>query len=407
MVSLDNLLKWKVVMPEKRNLNLIDYIVLLVKHKRFFIFLIIITAVISYLSIFFLIEKQYDSTATILPSQDQSLDNVTGLLKNIKGLPLELPNFSSNTDVEMYNTIIYSRTFLENVINTFSLVQVYDLDTADKEYMEKAVKTLKNNIDVEQTNDLAFEITVRANSPKLSANITNYILDLLNKRIVELKIEKSRDNRVFLEDRIQEIKGNLSNVEDSMKIFQERTGIFKVDDQAMASFQEYANLDAQLAKKQIEESIYQKLYGKNSSVSMNAEIALKEFEEKLNKLKNSKDNNLLLSLKKLPRNALQYYRYYRNIEIYNTILEFVIPLYEQARFQEQKDVPVFQVIDYAVPPVKKSFPPRTIFTLLITFGVFIIGLFFILIKENDNWENDQKYKYIRENLFTWKVSKNN
>ena len=407
MVSLDNLLKWNVVMPEKRNLTLIDYIVLLVKHKRFFIFLIIITAVVSYLSIFFLIDKQYDSTATILPSQDQSLDNVSGLLKNIKGLPLNLPDFSSNTDVEMYSTIIYSRTFLENVINTFSLVQVYDLDTTDEEYMEKAVKSLKNSIDVEQTNDLAFKITVRAKSPKLSANMTNYMLDLLNKRIVELKIQKSRDNRIFLEDRIVEIKDNLAKVEDSMKVFQEKTGIFKVDDQALASFQEYANLDAQLAKKQIEESVYQQIYGKSSSQSINAEIALKEFKKKLDNLKNSSDNNLLLSLRTLPKNALQYYRYYRNIEIYNTILEFVIPLYEQARFQEQKDVPVFQVVDHAVPPVKKSFPPRTIFTLLITFTVFIIAFFFILIKENDNWENDQKYKYIRENLFKWKLSKNN
>ena len=233
------------------------------------------------------------------------------------------------------------------------------------------------------------------------------MLDLLNKRIVELKIQKSRDNRIFLEDRIVEIKDNLAKVEDSMKVFQEKTGIFKVDDQALASFQEYANLDAQLAKKQIEESVYQQIYGKSSSQSINAEIALKEFKKKLDNLKNSSDNNLLLSLRTLPKNALQYYRYYRNIEIYNTILEFVIPLYEQARFQEQKDVPVFQVVDHAVPPVKKSFPPRTIFTLLITFTVFIIAFFFILIKENDNWENDQKYKYIRENLFKWKLSKNN
>ncbi len=351
--------------------------------------------------------RQYDSTATILPSQDQSLDNVSGLLKDIKGLSIGLPNLSSNTDVEMYNTIIYSRTFLENVINTFSLVQVYDLDTTDKEYMEKAVKSLKHSIDVEQTNDLAFKITVSAKSPKLAANMTNYMLDLLNKRIVDLKIEKSRDNRIFLENRIMEIKDDLANVEDSMKVFQEKTGIFKVDDQAMASFQEYANLDAQLAKKQIEESIYQKLYGKNSSLSINSEIALKEFKDKLDELKNSKDNNLLLSLKTLPKNALQYYRNYRNIEIYNTILEFVIPLYEQARFQEQKDVPVFQIVDHAIPPAKKSFPPRTIFTLLITFGVFIIGFFLILIKENDNWENDQKYIYIRENLFKWKLNKNN
>jgi len=107
-------------------------------------------------------------------------------------------------------------------------------------------------------------------------------------------------------------------------------------------------------------------------------------------------------MQSLPQNAIDYYRNFRNVEINATILEFILPLYEQAKFEEQKDVPVLQIVDYAVPPVKKSFPPRLVFTLLITLGAFIICFFFILLRENDNWQNSEKYVYVRKNLLKWK-----
>ncbi|MHA1989268.1 MAG: hypothetical protein ACW98D_21810, partial [Promethearchaeota archaeon] len=103
-----------------------------------------------------------------------------------------------------------------------------------------------------------------------------------------------------------------------------------------------------------------------------------------------------------PKNAINYFRNFRNVEINTAILEFVLPLYEQAKFEEQKDVPVLQIVDNAVPPAKKSFPPRLVFTILLTFGSFIICFFFILIRENENWQNSEKYIYVRKNLFKWK-----
>ena len=70
--------------------------------------------------------------------------------------------------------------------------------------------------------------------------------------------------------------------------------------------------------------------------------------------------------------------------------------------EEKKDIPTLQVIDIAIPPAKKSYPPRTIITLVITFGVFITTFFFILIRENQNWQQSEKFLFIRKNLFRWK-----
>jgi uncharacterized protein involved in exopolysaccharide biosynthesis len=90
------------------------------------------------------------------------------------------------------------------------------------------------------------------------------------------------------------------------------------------------------------------------------------------------------------------------VEINSAVLEFLVPLYEQAKFQEEKDIPVLQVLDEAIPPTKKSYPPRTIFTLLISFGAFLFAFFSILAYENGNWVRSEKILYVRRNLFRWK-----
>ncbi|MCH7770453.1 MAG: hypothetical protein IIA49_05465, partial [Bacteroidetes bacterium] len=77
---------------------------------------------------------------------------------------------------------------------------------------------------------------------------------------------------------------------------------------------------------------------------------------------------------------------------------------EQAKIEEKKDIPTLQVIDDAIPPAKKSFPPRTILTLLITFSVFLVAFIFILMKENKNLQSSEKMRYIKENMFRWRSS---
>ena len=127
-------------------------------------------------------------------------------------------------------------------------------------------------------------------------------------------------------------------------------------------------------------------------------IQVAEYESKLNEIKKKgMPESPLIPYSNIPEAAINYYRILRDIEINNEILKFVLPLYEQARFEEQKDIPVLQVVDYAVPPPKKAYPPRTILTL----SIMIFSI--ILVKENENWKNEPKYLYIKQNMFRWKA----
>jgi len=55
--------------------------------------------------------------------------------------------------------------------------------------------------------------------------------------------------------------------------------------------------------------------------------------------------------------------------------------YEESRIAEVRDTPLLSVIDTAVPPTLRSFPRRTLLTLLAGFGGLLLGVVLVLVGE--------------------------
>jgi len=390
-------------MAEEKKIDLLDYFVILIKWKKFLIALLFPFMIFTYLAIYFLIEEQFDSSALLIPAEDTSIGGIAGLIGNFgANLPFDI-GAGSSPEMNMYYTIIYSRTNLQSIIDKFDLYKVYELSPEVKDYKKKAIEILSGNISANETDFSAYELTVRTNSPQLSADIANYIIKLLNEKLIELRTQKSKNNRIFLGERVEEIRQNLRNAEDSLMIFQEKSGILEPEEQFKGIVTAFTTLETELITKQIEKSIFEKLRGSNSPQVETSIVEINEYKKRLQEIKKyGNPEGLILSIESLPQNAMDYYRLFREVEINSKILEFVLPLYEQAKIEEKKDIPTLQVIDIAIPPAKKSYPPRTIITLVITFGVFITTFFFILIRENQNWQQSEKFLFIRKNLFRWK-----
>ncbi|MCW8805854.1 MAG: Wzz/FepE/Etk N-terminal domain-containing protein [Ignavibacteriaceae bacterium] len=390
-------------MAEYRGFDLLDYFVLIVKWKRVLLVQFLVTVSAAYLLIYFLLPPQYDSMATIVAVEDQNLNPISSITKSMGNLPfasLGLGQFSASEKYDLFNTIILSRTNLEKVIRKFDLMEDYG-----SESLEKSVKALKANINLDVTTEMAYEIEVRASSPEKSVEMTNFLLDEVNSSVIDLNVRKSKENREFLERRYKEISANLAAAEDSLMLFQKKSGILEAENQIKATVELFANLESEVALKEIELAVLEKIYGKNASQTLNARINFEEFRNELNMLsKTGKKESAIVPLSTLPKNAMQYFRYFRDVEINQAMLEFIIPLYEQARFEEVKDVPVIQVIDYPSLPEKKAYPPRTIYALLISIFVVFFTSIILLFKENLENSQNPKLKFIKKELF--KFSKN-
>lgn len=387
---------------EKKEISLLDYLVLIVKHKKFLIGTTFIAMVIFYLTIFFSIEEQFDATATIVPSQDNStLGGLAGMLGDIGGdLPFDIGGLSSNPEIGLYNTILFSRTTAEKFIEDFDLWQVYDLDKNDPKEVKAARERFWDNLGTEITEDGAFVISLRSPDPDLSADIANGLIEYMNNKIIDLKVKKSRNNRIFLEERLADVRGKLENSEDSLKAFQNSSGIIEPEEQFKGIISAYSGLEQQLFVKQVQKEILGEIYQKDSPQYRNISIELEHLKDRINKLKSDGvDESIFVPYEDMPGKAVDYFRYYREVEINGTILQFILPLYEQAKLEEQKKLPVLQIIDDAKPPEEKSFPPRTILTLLFGFTVFSILFMYLLIKQNKALTQSEQIDYIKKNLF--------
>jgi len=386
-------------MSNFKGFDVLDFFILLIRNKKFLIITFVSSMIFSYLTIYFLVEEKFDSIGVIIPAESNDMSGISSLMKSFSNLPISIPGLSSaESTTDIYTTIIYSRSFIKKIIFKFNLKRDYKEDDFDK-----LIKAVRNNISAGEDDNNAYEITVRANSRQKSADMVNYIIDELNKSLIQLNTAAARENRMFLEKRYFDIKQKLEKSEEVLVKFQKTSGIIFAEQQAKSTLEAYTKLEAEVASKEIEFSILQKLFGEKSPQAQQAKMLYEEYKNKINSLKRGKDSSeLLLSIDNLPEKAMNYLKYFSDIEINKTLMQFIIPLLEQAKFEEQKSIPIIQIIDKGEPPVKKSYPQRALFSLFISLALIIFIIIFIMLKERIKNSQNEKIKYIVNNLWLFR-----
>ena len=84
----------------------------------------------------------------------------------------------------------------------------------------------------------------------------------------------------------------------------------------------------------------------------------------------------------LPQAGLEYIRKYRDVKYHETLYEALAKQYEAARLDEAKSAPLVQIIDNAVVPDRKSWPPRTLLVVIASGLAGLATSFWIFIKDS-------------------------
>ncbi len=388
--------------------NLLDILEFVIKRKELIISIFFVSFVLVYLGVFLLVEEQFEATATIIPREEDASNMASGVLSSMKKMSFNLGAKSQTTELDLYKTIIYSRTLLEAIIKKFDLVNIYKLDTSDNAYLEKAIKRLRSEIIVKETEESAMLIMARSNTRQRAADITNSIIQTMNDKIIELKVNRSKQNRIFLEQRLSEISLQMKMAEDSLRTFQETSGLLEIKSQLQGILAAHTSLETELMAKQIQKGLLERLYDKESPQINEIEIQIQEFQKKIEQLRSKGEpGSPILALHKLPKTSVNYMRYLREVELNNILIEFIVPLYEQAKIEEKKDYPVLQIIDYAVPPARKSYPPRLLLAVIGALSISILVLIFLKFrKDSANITNTHWISLIEEiKHWNWKKHK--
>jgi len=371
--------------------RVLDLFLILYRWKKFIV-LVTAIAIIIGIALTFVVTRYYKSVASVLPPKERDMmSGLAGLTSLARSLPSGIGKLASVTE-DQYNyvAILRSRTVEEAAIRKFDLLRIYEVSDSST---EKAAKIFRANTEVDWTDENTLEIRVWDPEAQRAADIANYLVAILNQRSYELQTQEAHNNRLFIEQRVQQNREDIMRTEEDLRNLQEREGTVVAPGANGTAISAVAELYGMKAVNEIQLGVLKRTVGETNSQYIQKKVENEIIDEKL---------------KKFPEIGMESLRLYREITIQQKIMEFIIPLYEQAKFDEHKDVPVAYVLDKAMPGERPDRPKRLFIVGAATILGFIISLIIIIANEYsshlkvnapDQWE---RLAAIKKSIFRQK-----
>lgn len=349
------------------------------KWKNMILGLVLLGTVFTIIISFTIPEKFRAVSVVMLPPESNSgLGGLTGLLggkSSAASLGAKFLGVSSSSE-DVLLGILNSRTSLMNVVEKYSLYDYYEIDDQNP---DKVLRALRKDILFGPNEFGMIEIEMVHENPETAAEISNYFVILLDSLNRKYNVEQATNQREFVEKRYFQNVNDLKAAEDSLYKFQKKYGVFAVPEQIEAAVKASAELESELVKQEIFKEAAIQQFGENSPQVLMIESQIQLWKQKIQELKSAErltnPSNVFLPFKQVPELSLSYFRLFREIEIQSQILEVVLPMYEQAKVEEQKSTPSVMILDKAVPPQLKDSPKR----MFIVGAGFFLMLFFSLV----------------------------
>jgi capsule polysaccharide export protein KpsE/RkpR len=340
------------------------------------------------------IPNQYRAVTRLMPPDSQSASGL-GLLAAMAskaGTGGGVSGFSGGIGSDLLGVkssgalfvgIVSSQTVQDRVIHEFDLQRIY----GDSK-IEDARNDLAQHTDVAEDRKSGI-ITIGATDrdAKRAAAMAHAYVDELDRLVAQVSTSAARRERIFLEERLKTVKAELDSTAKNFSNFASKNTAIDIPAQGKAMVEAAANLQGRLIAAQAELSGLQQIYTNNNVRVRAAEARVKELQQKLNELgrgdpaDDSKEENALYpSIRRLPVLGVTYADLFLQTKIQATVYELLTQQYETAKVQEAKEIPSVKVLDAAVAPTKKSFPPRLLLTILGTLLGSAVAMTWVVAK---------------------------
>lgn len=342
-----------------------------------------------------LIPSRYASTTRLMPPDPPAgqgmalLAGIAGKMGALGSLGGEL--LGMTTSAELFAGVLESRTVQNDLIEKFDLRKVY----GERRWVD-ARKELSRQTDISidrKSGILTIEVTDR--DPKRASALAQEYAAELNNVVTLLNTSSAHRERLFLEQRLGQVKTELEFAEKDFSRFASKNAAIDIKEQGKAMVEAVAIVEGQLIAAQTELQGLRQIYTDQNIRIRTAQARVDELRRQLLKMGGKpeaetaepagqlKDAELYPSIRKLPLLGVTYADLYRRMKVEETVFETLTQQYEIAKVQEAKEIPSVKVLDPPEIPEKKVFPPR----LLLTFlgGVFALAIGSCWVLGNDHW----------------------
>jgi uncharacterized protein involved in exopolysaccharide biosynthesis len=377
--------------PALSPLTIVD----LLWEERSFVFRSLLAALLASTVIAVLLPNHYTATTQLMPpgygANSQMALALPALADRgeggggggIMGLASQL--LGINTSGELFVGILQSQTVEDRVVAKVGLMGVYS-----EKYLQDARKTLESRTSISTGAKTGIiSISVSDKKPARAAEIAKSYVSELNQVLAEVNTSSAHRERLFLEERLQQIRQQSDADAKEFALFASQNAAVDIPSQAKAMVTAGAELQSQLIAAKSELSGLQQIYTPNNARVRALQGRVDELERQAGKFSGkdvdpSKDTalasgDLYPSVRQLPLLGVKYLDLYRRQRVDDAVFELLTKEYEIAKIQEAREVPAAQVLDAAVIPEKKSSPHRLLIILagglagFLLAGVYLVG----------------------------------
>ena len=269
------------------------------------------------------------------------------------------------------------------------LIQKFDLRKRyHVHYWEDARKVLATHTKIEEDRKSGvISITVTDRDPQRAQQMAIAYAQVLNALLAQVSTSSARRERIFLEQRLKDIKTTLAATSQQFASFAGQSGALYVPSQTQAMVESEARLEAQLATAESELKRLEQIYTDRN-------IGVRKLRASISSLRGEVETFTgnpsgagspqseiaggFPSLRKLALVNLRWANLYRTFRVQDALYKKLTQEYELAKIQEAKEIPMVNVLDVARVPERKSFPPRSIMVVLGSFLSFFLAGAFVL-----------------------------
>jgi capsule polysaccharide export protein KpsE/RkpR len=385
-------------------------------HKRHLLAKVGGRALIVSTLLVFLIPVRFESVTRVLPSD--AVPHTGGMLSALAGISGSSSGSSSSSLLDLgemlgtknngalYVALLHSRTVQENLVRRFDLLRVYHAL-----YVEGARKILDQHTEIaEDRKSFVITVTVTDHDRERARDLAQGYIDELNKLLAHVTTSSAGQQRLFLEQRLVQVKKDLETAEKNFSQYASKNATLDLPEQTRAMVESGAILEAQVIAAQSELEGLQQVYTANNVRVRTAQARLSELQRKLQQMggpadgaasrpSGPNDQQLYPPIRQLPLLGVEWADLYREVKIEETVFQLLTTQCELARMEEARETPVLNVIDPASLPARKSFPPRLMLIVASTFlWVALAALWILAVERWQSISYDDPTKLLAQNV---------
>lgn len=304
----------------------------------------------------FLIPPTYTARTTFISPQPQQGGLAAAALASLgalSGLAGAAAGGIMKSPADQYVSLLSSVNLSDRIIDKYGLVEVYDV-----KYKMDARKKLEQRTRFGVgKKDSIIAIEVDDHDPKRAADMANTFLQELRSLTDNLSLTEAQQRRVFFEEQLKKTQTSLTSAQLTLQKSGFNPAALKAEPKSAA--ENYARLQGLSAAAEV------KLQALRRSMSDSAA----EVQQQVAIVAGLRDQLARQERPAQSQSDQDYLSAYREYKYQEAVFEIFARQFELAKLDEAREGMLFQVIDVATPPERKSKPKR----LYVALGVAYVG----------------------------------